>query len=114
MKKAKRKQKQTTSKPTSQKRKTKLKKTSSLLKSSKQSSKPRKVVKKPLPTRALNTTLYAWVEARNANYARKLGAKLFGSYSAYVNALIANDRGVKPRLGFWKSPGEATANRLSR
>lgn len=37
---------------------------------------------------------------------------MFGSFSAYVNALIAKDRGVKPKLGFWKSKGEATANRL--
>lgn len=55
----------------------------------------------------LDTSLYCYVEKENASYAKKEGKKLFGSYSAYVNALIANDRGVQPKLGNWKAPGES-------
>jgi hypothetical protein len=47
----------------------------------------------------LNKTLYCYVEGTNLKYADDYGKSLFGSRSAYINALIAKDRGVKPKLG---------------
>lgn len=64
-------------------------------------------------SKTLPATLYCYVEKSNAVHARTHGKKLFGSFSAYVNALIAKDRGVKPVLGFWKAKGEAKAKRLA-
>lgn len=66
-------------------------------------------VAKPSPRagKVLNTPLYAYCEPGNAKYARVDGKKKFGSFSGYVNALIAKDRGVKPKVGFWK-PKEET------
>lgn len=58
-------------------------------------------------SKVLNATLYCYVESPNAKHAKRVGKNLFGSFSAYVNALIARDRGVKPRLGMWKAKGEA-------
>lgn len=52
--------------------------------------------------RNLNTTLYAYVERKNKEHADSIGKKLFGSTSGYVNALIARDRGVTPKLGVRK------------
>ena len=68
------------------------------------------LVKQRRTPKALSATLYSYVEPTNAKYAKTEGKKLFGSFSAYVNALIAKDRGVKPILGFWKAPGEAAKN----
>lgn len=51
------------------------------------------------PSRKLNATLYNYVEKKNAEHAKKVGKLLFGSHSAYVNALIAKDRGAKPNTG---------------
>lgn len=56
--------------------------------------------------KVLDTTLFCYVEKDNAKHAKKDGKKLFGSFSAYVNALIARDRGVEPKLGSWKAAGE--------
>lgn len=66
---------------------------------------------KKQPRKNLTATLYCYVEVDNAAYAKKEGKALFGSFSAYVNALIARDRGVTPRLGTWKAPGESRALR---
>lgn len=70
------------------------------------------LVKKPrkMP-RDLSVTLYSYVEPDNAKHAKTVGKQMFGSFSAYVNALIAKDRGVKPVLGFWKAKGEAQKKR---
>lgn len=62
---------------------------------------PRRVPK------VLSDPLYCYVEPGNGTHARTEGKKIFGSFSAYVNALIAKDRGVAPKLGDWKSKGEA-------
>lgn len=62
----------------------------------------------------LNTTLYCYVESINEKYAKSVGKKLFGSHSAYVNALIAKDRGGEPKLGSWKAPGEADTLRKQK
>lgn len=67
--------------------------------------------KRPQTQRTLSTTLYCYVEERNARHAKTAGKKLFGSFSGYVNALIARDRGAKPALGSWKARGEADAVR---
>lgn len=67
-------------------------------------------MKEKIPRRTsklLPKTLYIYVEEKNAEHAKFEGKKLFGSYSAYVNALIAKDRGAKPILGYWKAKGEA-------
>jgi hypothetical protein len=47
--------------------------------------------------KVLNTHLYAYCTKANATYARTKGKQEFGSFSAYINALIASDRGVKTR-----------------
>lgn len=57
--------------------------------------------------KALNGKLYCYVEAENAKHAKTHGKLMFGSHSAYVNALIAKDRGVTPKLGTWKAEGES-------
>lgn len=67
--------------------------------------------KKTKEASKLSTKVYYHVEEENAEYAKEYGKNLFGSASAYINALIANDRGAKPTLGAWKSPGEAKAVR---
>lgn len=51
--------------------------------------------------------LYIYLQEENANFAKTRGKELFGSFSAYINALIAKDRKVKPVLGGWKARGEA-------
>lgn len=61
--------------------------------------------------KGLSATLYSYVEPDNAKHAKTIGKQMFGSFSAYVNALIAKDRGVKPVLGFWKAKGEAQKKR---
>lgn len=45
--------------------------------------------------KVLNFTLYTYVEPVNGKYAKVQGKKKFGSFSAYVNQLIAKDRGAK-------------------
>lgn len=57
--------------------------------------------------KVLPATLYCYVESANAKHAKTTGKKLFGSFSSYVNALIAKDRGATPALGAWKSEGES-------
>jgi hypothetical protein len=64
--------------------------------------------------KTLSAPLFCYLEPGNAKHARTVGKKLFGSFSAYVNALIANDRGVKPALGKWKSDGESKALRVKK
>lgn len=61
--------------------------------------------------KTLDTTLFCYLEKDNAKFAKKEGKKLFGSYSAYINALIAKDRGAEPKLGAWKAAGESKALR---
>ena len=57
--------------------------------------------------RHLSHILFCYVEPENGEHARTHGKNLFGSFSAYVNALISKDRGVAPHLGHWKVPGQA-------
>lgn len=52
--------------------------------------------------KVLSSVLYCYVEPANGEHAKEFGAKVFGSFSAYVNALISKDRGVTPHLGSWK------------
>lgn len=54
-------------------------------------SKSKKPAKRRVPER-LSCTLYAYAEPVNAKYARSYGAKNWGSFSAYIDALIAADR----------------------
>lgn len=42
--------------------------------------------------RILTETLYSYVQPVNGDYARSFGKKKFGSFSAYVDVLIAADR----------------------
>lgn len=52
-----------------------------------------KLVKKPRRApRRLSHTLYVYSEPVNGEFARDYGRKNFGSFSAYVDALIAADR----------------------
>lgn len=74
----------------------------------KKSDTPRRVPK------VLSDPLYCYVEPGNGSHARTEGKKIFGSFSAYVNALIAKDRGVAPKLGDWKSKGEAKKLRKAK
>lgn len=59
----------------------------------------------------LNCTLYSYVEKGNRKHAKTVGKSLFGSHSAYINALIAKDRGVTPKLGAHRPKGETEMNR---
>lgn len=66
----------------------------------------KKTTKKPVKkkkTRAgriLSTTIYAYVEAPNQSFAVKQGQlPKFGTTSAYINFLIAKDRGAKAATG---------------
>lgn len=63
-------------------------------------------------SKILPVNLYIYLERGNADYVRTHGKRVFGSGSSYINALIAMDRGVTPSLGQWRSPGEATAERI--
>lgn len=49
----------------------------------------------------------------NKKHAETHGKTLFGSVSAYINALISKDRGKTPELGSWKATGEARKRRLA-
>lgn len=40
----------------------------------------------------LSHTLYSYVEPNNGEYAREFGKKYFGSFSAYIDVLITEDR----------------------
>lgn len=62
--------------------------------------------------RVFTHTLYSYVRKANDKYAKTHGRKMFGSHSAYVDALISRDRGVKPILGAWKSEGESRKLRV--
>ena len=64
--------------------------------------------------KTLNSVLYCYLQPECAAYAKKEGKKLFGSFSGYVNALIANDMGKKPELGAWKAEGESKALRETK
>ena len=55
---------------------------------------------------AFNKILYVYVELNSYNYAHRIGRKNFGSMSAYVNKLIANDRNVSAKSGHWQPTGE--------
>lgn len=57
----------------------------------------------PSPGKVLKETLYCYVEKENRDFAVTYGCDLFGSHSAYVNALIAKDRGAKAKLGHWRA-----------
>lgn len=48
-------------------------------------------------------SFFLYLTEKNAGYAKNQGKKLFGSVSVYINALISEDRGVKPTLGRWKT-----------
>lgn len=63
------------------------------------SSKKKRTNRRSIENRNLNAILYGYVEKSNLKHAKTYGKKLFGSHSAYINALIAKDRGVKPKLG---------------
>lgn len=56
--------------------------------------KAKTAAKRRLPKR-LSQIFYCYVEPRNGVYAREYGKKNFGSFSAYVDALIASDRREK-------------------
>lgn len=62
-------------------------------------SKKKTTARRNLKNRNLNAILYGYVEKENLRHAKTFGKNLFGSHSAYINALIAKDRGVKPKLG---------------
>lgn len=64
--------------------------------------------------KTLSTPLFAYTRKENAKYAKTAGKKLFGSYSAYIDALISRDRGIEPVLGSWKAPGEAKLDRKKK
>lgn len=53
--------------------------------------KRKKKTKRRNPKR-LSTILYCYLEPENNRYARSYGRKNFGSFSAYIDALIALDR----------------------
>jgi hypothetical protein len=65
-------------------------------------------------SKTLSEAVYAYCEGANARHAKTQGRKLFGSTSGYINALIAKDRGVKPRLGMWKARGESEMLRTKK
>lgn len=65
-------------------------------------------------SKTLPVNLYLYMEKGNAEHAKAHGKKYFGSASAYLNALIAKDRKVKPVLGTWKAKGEAKKLRLAK
>lgn len=46
---------------------------------------------------------YIYLTKGNAKHAETVGKKVYGSVSVYINALISNDRDVKPVLGRWKA-----------
>lgn len=71
-----------------------------------------------LPTQRLTSRYFpqakqVYFSEGNKKYAETVGKTLFGSASAYVNALISKDRGQKPSLGSWKAKGEARDKRLA-
>lgn len=72
--------------------------------------KPSPLAKKKAPVRAktakakyLTDLLWVYVEPANGAFARKKGKKEYGSFSSYLNSLIAKDRGVKARQGIWQA-----------
>ncbi len=71
--------------------------------------KPKKLLK-----RTLNSTLYCYVEPDNAKHAKTEGKRVWGSFSAYVNVLIANDRGVVAKLGAWRGATEEKRTRKKK
>lgn len=62
--------------------------------------------KKRRVPKVLSKIVYCYLEPANKKHAKTKGAKLFGSLSAYLNALVSKDRGASPVLGTWKTPGE--------
>lgn len=64
--------------------------------------------------KTLNASCYTYLELENKKHADAQGKKMFGSRSAYINALIAVDRGVLPNLGAWKADGEKKHPRKKR
>ncbi len=59
--------------------------------------------KKTVKKTSLNSSLFSYVEKENAKHAKTKGKEKFGSHSAYVNHLIAKDRGVAAKSGHWKA-----------
>jgi hypothetical protein len=64
--------------------------------------------------KTLTKVHYTYLEEDNKKHAVKQGKKIFGSASAYINALIAVDRGALPSLGAWKAPGESDLIRKAK
>lgn len=52
----------------------------------------KKAVKARRNPKRLSALLYSYVTPINGKYARRIGKKNFGSFSAYVDALITADR----------------------
>ena len=75
---------------------------------------PKKYPKKKKYARVgqiLTHTVYAYVEKENQAFAKEQGARpKYGTVSAYINALIAKDRGVAPAIGT-KNQDKAIAER---
>lgn len=65
-------------------------------------------------SKTLPVTMYIYLTQTNAEHVKTHGKKLFGSASAFLNALVCKDRGVKPTLGAWKAKGEAKKARLAK
>lgn len=61
-----------------------------------------KEVNRRTPKR-LSHTLYSYVEPTNGLYARKFGKQKFGSFSNYVDVLIAADRAEHFSTKWWKA-----------
>lgn len=56
--------------------------------------------KHPRTGKILTGLLYTYVEPGNLKHAKRQGKRpMYGTMSAYVNALIAKDRGVAPAMG---------------
>jgi hypothetical protein len=52
-----------------------------------------KMVNKETSVKTRTHTLYSYVKPTNGKFARKFGKEKYGSYSAYIDALIEKDRG---------------------
>ncbi len=57
--------------------------------------------RKKIKISPLTQLIQPHVTPHNAVFAKKHGREVFGSLSAYINTLIANDRKAKPTLGHW-------------
>ena len=50
----------------------------------------------------LTAQVFYYVEPAQKAWVKKTAKLFYGSESAYINSLIAKDRGVKPNKGLWK------------